>query len=173
MARKRMISKDVTDTDKFTSVSLAARGLYMHLNLEADDDGFITSAIRTTKSVGGTDEMLNELVDSGYLIRFESGIFLVRDWNVHNTVQKDRYTPTRCTKELAQVKKKDGIYYTAMDPEWIQIGSNVDPQISIDKDSKDKNKNKGKPKTNSFNNIEQNTYNFEELEKQLLTTPVG
>jgi len=166
MAKKRMITSDVISTDQFINVSLAARGLYMHLNSVADDDGFISSAKRTTRAVDGTEDMLNELVDAGYLIRFESGIFLVRHWLIHNTIKKDRYTPTQCTKELAQVKTQNGVYYTASDPEWNQIGSAPEPQIRKDKVSKDKYKQP--QKRNSFNNFEQREYDFEALEKALL-----
>ena len=167
MAKKRMISQEVIDTDRFLSVSLAARGLYMHLNSVADDDGFISSAKRTTRAVDGTEDMLNELVDAGYLIRFESGIFLVRHWLIHNTIKKDRYTPTQCTKELAQVKTLNGVYYTAADPEWNQIGSAPEPQIRKDKISKDKYK--PPQKRNSFNNFNQRDYDYDALEKILLS----
>ena len=89
MAKKRMFTSEVINTDKFLNISLAARGLYFHLNCEADDDGFISSALRTTRAVDGTAEMLDELVNAGYLIRFDSGIYLIRHWNLHNTLKKD------------------------------------------------------------------------------------
>lgn len=43
-----MISTDVISTDHFINISLEARGLYMHLNVVADDDGFISSPIATS-----------------------------------------------------------------------------------------------------------------------------
>ena len=121
MARKRMISLDVINTDKFLNLPLATRGLYFHLNCEADDDGFISSALRTIRAVDGTEEMLNELVDAEYLIRFDSGIYLVKHWLLHNCIQKDRYTPSICTAEREQVRIVDRVYCLSVYTDCIQI----------------------------------------------------
>lgn len=161
-----MISSDIINTDRFISLSLGARGLYMHLNCAADDDGFISSAIRTTRGVDGTTEMLDELVDAGYLIRFDSGIYLVRHWLLHNCLKRDRYTPTICTEERDHVLIVDKVYYLDTETDCIPNGSKLEPQISIDKDSTDKDK--VKPKRTSFHTFEQNKYDFQELEKKLL-----
>ena len=167
MARKRMISLDVINTDKFLNLPLATRGLYFHLNCEADDDGFISSALRTIRAVDGTEEMLNELVDAEYLIRFDSGIYLVKHWLLHNCIQKDRYTPSICTAEREQVRIVDRVYCLSVYTDCIQNGSNLDPQISIDKDREDKERERPKrTKVQSFNN---NKYDFDELEKKLLS----
>ena len=40
MAKKRMYSNAVTDSDAFIEMSSAAQALYFHLNQGADDDGF-------------------------------------------------------------------------------------------------------------------------------------
>ena len=41
MAQRRMFSKKVTDTDTFLDMPLSTQALYFHLNMHADDDGFI------------------------------------------------------------------------------------------------------------------------------------
>ncbi|MCR4755635.1 MAG: hypothetical protein K5868_08925 [Lachnospiraceae bacterium] len=167
MARKRMFSFDVINSDRFLDLPLATRGLYFHLNCEADDDGFISSALRTLRAVDGTEEMLNELVNAEYLIKFDSGIYLVKHWLLHNCIQKDRYTPSIHTKERGQVNVVDRIYCLSSYTDCIQNGSNLYTQISIDKSREDKDREKPKrTKAQSFNN---NKYDFDELEKKLLS----
>ena len=85
MAKRRMISSDVVSTDAFLGMSLRARELYVHLNLEADDDGFISSALKVTRMVGASKKHLCELVDKGYLIAFDGGLHLVTHWLLNNT----------------------------------------------------------------------------------------
>ena len=41
MAKKRMFSMSVIDSEAFTDMPLSAQALYFHLNMRADDDGFI------------------------------------------------------------------------------------------------------------------------------------
>ena len=162
-----MISSDVINTDKFLSLPLATRGLYMHLNCEADDDGFIASALRTTRAVDGTAEMLDELVSSEYLIRFDSGIYLIRHWLLHNSLKKDRYTPTIYINELGKVEIRDKVYFLLPETEWNQIGSKPEPQVSIEK------KSKNIKKKNRFADIEQSHYDIKALEQKLLQLPPG
>lgn len=149
MAKRRMISLDVIGTDKFLALSIAAKGVYMCLTGKADDDGFVASALTTTLISRGTEADLNELVDTGYLIRFDSGIYLIRHWPLSNHVQNDRYTATLYKKEMASVVIYDHVYYLPDDPEYISLKSipdtkpkrsvsKMDTQVSKGKDSKDK-----------------------------------
>ena len=130
MAMRRMFSKEVIDTDAFSLLSLGARGLYLHLNLAADDDGFISSTIRTVRGVGASEAELTELLEAGFLIRFDSGIYLIRHWHLHNKLQKDRYKPTIHLTEKSMVTLEGGIYRPVSDPNWIQNVSRMDTQES-------------------------------------------
>ena len=49
MANRRMFSLDVIDTDNFLDMPLSAQGLYFHLGMRADDDGFIASPKKINK----------------------------------------------------------------------------------------------------------------------------
>ena len=135
MAKRRMISLDVIGTDKFLALSIAAKGVYMCLTGKADDDGFVASALTTTLISRGTEADLNELVDTGYLIRFDSGIYLIRHWPLSNHVQNDRYTATLYKKEMASVVIYDHVYYLPDDPEYIALKSIPDtkPKRSVSK----------------------------------------
>ena len=62
MARRRMFSLDVVDTDKFACMSKDARYLYYELGVRADDDGFIGSPRRIIKMTESTMDDLNELI---------------------------------------------------------------------------------------------------------------
>ena len=48
MARRRMFSLDVVDTDRFLDMPSSTQALYFHLGMRADDDGFVASPKRTT-----------------------------------------------------------------------------------------------------------------------------
>lgn len=41
MAERRMFSKSVIWCDMFLEIPLSSQALYMHLNMSADDDGFV------------------------------------------------------------------------------------------------------------------------------------
>ena len=43
MAKRRMFSLDVTDTDKFLDMPTSSQALYFHLGMHADDDGFVSA----------------------------------------------------------------------------------------------------------------------------------
>lgn len=94
MARRRMFSLSVCDTDAFLDMPSSAQALYFHLGLRADDDGFVSSPKRITAMVGAASDDFRILVGKGYLIPFENGVCVIRDWKQNNYIQKDRYTPT-------------------------------------------------------------------------------
>ena len=112
MANKRMYSKDITDSDAFIEMSSAAQALYFHLNQGADDDGFNNQIqIAMIKAHAGADD-LKILMAKSFVIRFESGVIVIKHWRMHNTLRKDRYTPTNYQDELRQLGIKDNGAYT-------------------------------------------------------------
>ena len=120
MAERRMLSKSIIDTDQFQNMSFSARALYMDLVLNADDDGFI-SPRKVIRMIGASDEDLNELVENDYLFQFSTGVVVIIDWAIHNTIRKDMYRASLYTKEKALIKippppsirkKNDSLRYT-------------------------------------------------------------
>lgn len=99
MARRRMFSLDVVDTDAFTEMPVSAQALYFHLGMHGDDDGFVSSPRKIEKSVGCNSDDLKLLVAKGFIIPFDSGVVVIRDWNANNTLKNDRYKATRYEKE--------------------------------------------------------------------------
>jgi hypothetical protein len=111
MAKKRMYSNAVTDSDAFIEMSSAAQALYFHLNQGADDDGFNNQIqLAMLKAHASTDD-LKILMAKNFVIRFESGVIVIKHWRLHNTLRKDRYTPTNYQEELRLLGiKENGVY---------------------------------------------------------------
>lgn len=128
MARRRMFSLDVVDTDRFLDMPSSTQALYFHLGMRADDDGFVASPKRTTAMCGCSADDLNLLAAKGFVKPFESGVLVIVDWKKNNLIRPDRYTPTQFQEEKEQL----GI------PAVNQNTYQRVPQVSIGKDSIDK-----------------------------------
>ena len=137
MANKRMINASVVSNDLFVDMPLSAQCLYFHLNVNADDDGFVDSPKRIQRSIGACDDDLKLLIAKGFIIAFQSGVIVITHWKMHNTIKKDRYARTIYTKELKQLSVEENKEYSLlgseMDPDWNQNGTKMDPQIRLDK----------------------------------------
>ena len=74
----------------------------------ADDDGFINNARRIRLSIGASEDDLIPLIKKGYIIQFENGVIAITHWLMHNSIRKDRYTPTihRELKERLDIQNK-------------------------------------------------------------------
>lgn len=103
MARKRMFSQDVIASDAFLSLSVHAQCLYFHLNLYADDEGFVQNPKMIMRILGSTENALKELDRSNYIHLFPSGVVLIVHWFIHNDIRKDRLHETVCLKERSKV----------------------------------------------------------------------
>lgn len=107
-----MYSKKITDSDAFIEMPSAAQALYFHLNQGADDDGFNNQiAMAMYKAHASTDD-LKILMAKNFVIRFESGIIVIKHWRLHNTLRKDRYVPTNYQEEFKMLGLKENGSYT-------------------------------------------------------------
>ena len=95
MAEKRMFTQKIIDSDAFLEMPLSAQALYFHLNMRADDDGFINNPKRIQRTIGSTEDDLKLLIVKRFVICFESGVIVIKHWRMHNTLRKDRYNPTQ------------------------------------------------------------------------------
>ena len=132
MARRRMISNDITGSYNFQSMEHTTQLLYFYFCLSADDDGFIGNPYIYTNLTGCGENDLETLERRGYGIRFASGVLAVVHWYIHNTIKKDRYNPTVHKAELAQLRLEDKCYVRAPQPETErnQNGTKTEPQYS-------------------------------------------
>lgn len=99
MAKRRMFSLDVIDTDRFLEMPVSTQALYFHLGMRADDDGFVSSPKTITRSVNCTNDDLRILASKGYIVFFETGVIVIADWKLNNYIRSDRYQPTRYQQE--------------------------------------------------------------------------
>ena len=143
MARKRMFSLLVVDTDEFLDMPSSTQSLYYHLGMRADDDGFVSSPRKIVKLVNCSDDDLKLLIAKGFIIPFDSGIIAIKHWKLNNDLKKDRYTPTIYLNEKSTLRvNKNKVYSIVgnnLETKWIQNGNKLDTQYSKDKNSKDKN----------------------------------
>lgn len=103
MAQRRMFSKKIVETDFFMEMSPTAKLLYFYLNMSADDDGFVGNP-KTIKLISGaTDDDLKILIAKQFIIPFDSGVIVIKDWKIHNYIQKDRYNQTQYLDEKKQL----------------------------------------------------------------------
>ena len=139
MAEKRMFTQKIIDSDPFLDMPLSTQALYFHLNMRADDDGFINNPKRIQRTIGASDDDLKLLIAKRFVICFESGVIVIKHWRMHNTLRKDRYNPTTYQEELALLEVKGNKSYTEKDDVnqmatiWQPNGNQMEPQYSIDK----------------------------------------
>ena len=126
-----MFSKKIVETDLFMEMSPTAKLLYFYLNMGADDDGFVGNP-KTIKMISGaTDDDLKILIAKQFIIPFESGVIVIKDWKIHNYIQKDRYNQTQYIKEKNQLLVEENGSYT----KCIQNVSMLDTQVRLGKES--------------------------------------
>ena len=101
-----MFDSEIISQDRFIDLSLEAKALYFLLGMEADDEGFL-SPKKILRIHDGTDEMLEELIRSNFIIRFDSGVILITDWNRNNYLDHSRI------KETIYLDEKKKIVYDA------------------------------------------------------------
>ena len=126
-----MFSQKVTETDKFLDMGLTAQSLYFHLGMNADDDGFVGNPKSIKRMIGASEDDLKALVEKDYLIVFEDGVVVIKDWLVSNYVKKDRYTPTIYTEDMKLIgldKNKRYQFVSDLEPERNQVGTEMEPK---------------------------------------------
>lgn len=141
MAEKRMFTKKITDDDNFITLSSSAQALYFHLNQGADDDGFNNQVQMAMFKAHASIDDLKVLMAKNYIIRFDSGVIVIKHWRMHNTLRKDRYKPTNFLEELRMLGIKENGAYTL----GCQTVAERLPQDSIVKDSIVKDNNIKEP----------------------------
>jgi len=142
MSEKRMFSKQIIDSDAFLDMPLSSQALYLHLNMRADDDGFINNPKRIQRMIGCGDDELKLLIAKKFIIPFESGVCVIKHWLIHNYIRKDTYRETNYIDEKAELFTKKNRTYTLNKPpstELLRECNEEVTQYSIEENSKEKN----------------------------------
>lgn len=132
MSERRMMAKSIIKSDQFLDMPATTQNLYFHILLDADDDGFINAPKSIMRMIGAKDDDMKVLVAKQFVIPFESGVVVIKDWKIHNYIQNDRYKPSTLPERDLLNIQKDKTYtlkndVSRMDTEWIQ-------NVSIGKD---------------------------------------
>lgn len=94
MGNRRMISKTVTQTQRFLQMPLEIQALYFHLIQNSDDDG-IVEAFPIVRMIGASDDGLKLLHAKNFIRPLnDEMVYFVIDFHEQNTVRKDRYQPS-------------------------------------------------------------------------------
>lgn len=134
MAKRRMFSLDIIDTDLFMEMPQTSRLLYYELCMRADDDGFVSSPKKIMKMVGCSEDDFKVLATKQFIIPFDTGIVVIKHWKIHNYIQNDRYTPTIYAEEKNQLEIEKNKMYTKCIQDGY-TGKYSIGKISIDKNS--------------------------------------
>lgn len=128
MPEKRMFTKKITESDAFLDMPLSTQCLYFHLNMNADDDGFVNNPKRIMRTIGASEDDLKILIAKAFLLTFDSGVIVIKHWRMHNTLQNDRYHPTDYQEEFQMLGLKSNKSYT-----WKQNGNILETEHNITK----------------------------------------
>lgn len=127
-----MMSKSIIKSDTFLDMPATTQNLYFHMLLDADDDGFINAQKSIMRMIGAKDDDMKVLTAKQFVIPFESGVVVIKDWKIHNYIQNDRYKPSTLPERDLLNIQKDKTYtlksdVSSMDTKCIQ-------PVSIGKD---------------------------------------
>lgn len=142
MANKRMFNMKICDSDAFLDMPLSTQALYFHLNMRADDDGFVGNPKRIQRTIGASEDDLKLLILKRFVLLFEDGVIVIKHWKMHNCIQSDRYHPTVYQDEMKMLYEKSNKAYTldASKSKCIQNDSKMIPCMEtkcIQNDSSD------------------------------------
>lgn len=115
MAERRMFTQKIVDSDAFLDMPLSTQALYFHLNMRADDDGFVNNPKKIQRMIGASEDDLRILISKRFLLTFESGVIVIKHWRMHNLIRNDRHNPTQYQDELSKIRLKDNGAYTEND----------------------------------------------------------
>nr|WP_296190982.1 hypothetical protein [uncultured Anaerobutyricum sp.] len=152
MANRRMLNKTVVESDPFFEMPADSQALYMHLVLNADDEGFVGNPETIRRMTGFSKDSLRLLIAKGFLISFQSGVVVVTHWEMQNKIQPSRKTKTIFTDEkgllLVDEQGKYLIFNNSSEPcqqdadkmseECQRVADKTSEQVSIGKYSIDK-----------------------------------
>lgn len=159
MAKRRMFSVEITESDAFTSMPSSTQNLYFHLGMNADDDGVVNNPRALTRFIGANDDDLKLLIAKRFIIPIDdSGIIVIKHWKINNYIQKDRYTPSKYQQELKLLGLDENGAYKLMDTNCIQNG--YTGKVRIGKDSKELGKVRDIDITR-YNEIKENGFSGE------------
>lgn len=151
-----MFTKKVTESDAFLEMPSSAQNLYFHLNMEADDDGFVNAPKKIMRIVGASEDDMKLLILKKFVLVFETGVIVIKHWRMHNLLRHDRYHATQYQEEYKMLSlDKENIYHMPItdtngqqrEIPWQPNGNQMATEDRLGKDSKGKD-NTSAPSSN-------------------------
>jgi hypothetical protein len=143
-----MFNTQIVDSDAFLSMPLSSQALYFHLGMSADDDGFLNNPVQIARAINASQDDMNLLLLKKFILRFDTGVMVIKHWKINNYIRSDRYKPTLYQDELRQLEvKQDGGYRfigaienekTPINQQVLPVGYQKDTEIRLDKIKLDK-----------------------------------
>lgn len=127
-----MMSKSIIKSDTFLDMPATTQNLYFHMLLDADDDGFINAPKSIMRMIGAKDDDMKVLTAKQFVIPFESGVVVIKDWKIHNYIQNDRYKPSTLPERDLLNIQKDKTYTLKSDVS--KMDTECTQPVSIGKD---------------------------------------
>lgn len=156
MAGKRMFRLDVIDTDAFLEMPCSTQALYFHLNLRADDDGFIGNPKKILRMIGAQEDDLKVLIAKNFVIQFDDGVIVIKHWRMHNTLSSSRYHETK------YLEHKDCLLIKQNNAYSLAEGEIIDDTRLIEMSKRQVEKKVDASKTNNRRTIDEQKTNAEE-----------
>lgn len=111
MAERRMLAKGIMQEDTILTLSARAQLYYIHLMLNADDDGFVDRPVSVRRLLRVPPAEHRVLIEKGYLLPFSDTLVAITHWHAHNRIRKATYTPTKYQHELQMLERNNnGVY---------------------------------------------------------------
>lgn len=132
-----MISKTVTQTQRFLQMPLESQALYFHLIQNSDDDG-VVEAFPIVRMIGANEDNL-KLLNAKNFIRplNDEMVYFIIDFFEQNQIKSNQYKPSRYQSLLTNNETANNLRFK----EKFKVGSNVEqvlnPNISQDNISQD------------------------------------
>ncbi len=169
MADRRMVHRKVVESDSFYNLSEGAQSIYLHLTINADEDGFINGAKSIVSRFKNGQGKLTELVSKRFVLQF-GDVYVLKHWRIGNSLKNDRTKPPTYPGVAAAIWVKPNRAYTdhpvagcktllelktgiQMESNWnpdgIQPESEWNPNgIPTEKNRTEPNKNRNEPNKN-------------------------
>jgi DnaD/phage-associated family protein len=114
---------------------LSTEALYLHLNMNAEDDGFVGSPKKIVRMINAGEDDFKLLLAKRFILGFNSGIIVIKHWKMNNYIRSDRYKTTVYQEELKSLKTKENGSYTELSTIGIPSDNHLETQVRLGKDS--------------------------------------
>ncbi len=135
MARRRMFSREITESDAFNDIPLTSQALYFHFGMVADDRGYVNNPKKIIRAIGATAKDLEYLITYKFVLQRPNGLILIKGWRINNTIQPTRIVETKFVDDLINLYLDENNSYTEKETSTScqQIVSSLSPQYRLDK----------------------------------------